>query len=116
MSAGMSEKAISQHKRSGVKKVLRRLQDMGIAAVNKGTYLEWRGPKGSFSFGYRILRASNGEVAGLPTLITEIDGQKKVFEFFDQGMEYLKANLGGINRSEVALPTIPEGCQADSPV
>ena len=100
MGAGATAKQIYDGKRSGVKKIQRRLRDMGINATVKGEYLEWTGLRGSFRAFYRVIRASNGECCGLPTITSQIDGQTKRFEAwgsdekadgsFEQGMEYLK--------------------------
>ena len=104
MGAGLTARQIYDRKRTGVKKMHRRLLGMGINTTIKGEYLEWNGPRGAFRFFYRIIRASNAEVAGLPTITSQIDGQTKKFEgwggcvpgdkldgSFEDGMKYLQS-------------------------
>ena len=101
MSAGLSQKQIYHRVYSRLQGIRRELQRAGVPVAYGNRTLFYNGEDAhvGFEIGFRVLQASNGEVAGLPFVSISQPANRETFDHlqFRRGVERVKELFGRKN-------------------
>jgi hypothetical protein len=93
MGAGLSQKQIYTRTYNRLQRHMYDLRAAGVDAGYSDRVVKGQDEWGNgFSISYKVLRASNGEVAGLPTVSIVNGGKRQSFEWlqFERGLDEVK--------------------------
>lgn len=126
MGAGLSTKQINSRIYRRLKSIEYDLSKAGVNSIYKrfelvffegdGITIPHSRIDGGFNIKFRISRASNGETAGFPVILTVLNGERKTFGWqepagsFEDGIAYIKAHFKGDHHGLPIRPLLYRCC------